>query len=163
MPKRLGIRKKRNRWYYRIQIKGRRIEKGSFRTAKEAHLARLDYLKKHNRKISPQYNFTVKEICIKYLNEHDKIYHKHPTVIKNEGICRNHIIPVLGNRKINDLTPNDIRQFQKYCIENKSQPGCFFKSLSLIFWKKIYSFSSIIQHPFSLLYIKFNIYSKKCE
>jgi hypothetical protein len=39
MPKYPGVRKKRNKWYYRFQYKGASIEQGSFDSAEEAHKA----------------------------------------------------------------------------------------------------------------------------
>jgi len=44
MPKYPGVRKKRNKWYYRLQYNNKRYEKGSFDTAQEANRSRLEHL-----------------------------------------------------------------------------------------------------------------------
>jgi hypothetical protein len=98
MPKYPGVRKKRERWYYRLQYKGKRIEKGSFLSAESAHRARLTHLKELQRHQVAPLNFTVEQLIIKYIDEHEKVYNRAPTAIKNEGICRNHIIPLIGRR-----------------------------------------------------------------
>ena len=120
MPKYPGVRKKRNKLYYRFQYKGASIEQGSFNSAEEAHKARLEHLRILKRhKLTPT-ELTVRQLCVKYLEEHERVYNRYPTFIKNEWTCRNHIIPMLEHKRIGTLTPNDMHQFQRYCIENKS-------------------------------------------
>lgn len=120
MPRYPGVRQKGKRWYFRVQYKHDRREYGPFDTAEDAYHARIDHLKQlRDRKSRPQ-NLTVEQLCIKYLEEHEKVYNRYSTLLKSEGICRNHIIPVLGKRRIGDLTPNEMRLFQKHLIQEKA-------------------------------------------
>ena len=121
MPHYPGVRKLGKRWFYRIQHKNKREQHGPYDTAQEASNARLDYLKKLKHQHTRPGNITVEQLCIKYLEEHEKVYNRHSTLEKNEGICRNHIIPILGKRRLEDLTPNEMRMFQKHCIQTKTQ------------------------------------------
>jgi len=121
MPHYPGVRKLGKRWFYRIQHKNRREQHGPFDTAQEAHQNRIDYLKKLKHQHTKPGNITVAQLCVKYLEEHEKVYNKHSTLRKSEGICRNHIIPILGKRRLDDLNPNEMRIFQKHCIQTKTQ------------------------------------------
>jgi integrase len=138
MPKYPCIRKKRNKWYYRLQYKGARIEQGSFDTAEESNQARLDHLQILQRHKLPPTELTVKKLCVKYLEEHAKVYTRYTTFIKNEATCRNHIIPMLGHKKIGKLTPNDMRHFHRYCIENKTPAVAHYTMKTL---KKVFNWA----------------------
>jgi integrase len=98
-------------------------------------LERLRVLKRHKL---PPTELTVRQLCVKYLEEHERVYNRYPTFIKNEGTCRNHIIPMLGHKRIGTLTPNDMRQFQRYCIENKSPAVAHYTMRTL---KKIFNWA----------------------
>jgi len=136
MPKYPGVRKKRNKWYYRLQYKGARIEQGSFETAEEANQARLEHLRILQRHQLPPTELTVKNLCVKYLEEHERVYNRYATFVKNEAICRNHIILMLGHKNIGKLTPNNMRQFQRSCIENKTPTVAHYTMRTL---KKIFN------------------------
>jgi hypothetical protein len=138
MPKYPGIRKKHERWYYRLQYHGHRIEKGSFTSAELAHRARLAHLKELQRHQVTPHNFTVEQLIVKYIEEHEKVYNRAPTAVKNEGICRNHIIPLIGSRRIADLKPSDMRQFQNHLFQNQT-PSVAYNTMRTI--KKIFNWA----------------------
>jgi len=121
MPNYPGTFKKRDRWYYRFQVKKHRYYSNrGYTSAKEAYTAELKHRREIDRQSITFHNLTLKQLCIKYLEEYETLYNKYPTIIKTEGICRNHIIPTLGNKKILSITVNDLRLFQNYCIKNKT-------------------------------------------
>jgi len=41
-----------------------------------------------------------KSFIIKYLKEYEFPNNRITTAVKNEGICRNHIVPVLGDQRL---------------------------------------------------------------
>jgi integrase len=126
MPRYPGVRKLGKNWFFRIQYKHQRIQEGPFDTAQEASEARAEYLRKLKAGTVTPGSITVKQLCIKYLEEHSKIYNRHTFYTKVEATCRNHIIPVIGTRRIGDLIPNDMRLFQKHCIQSTLPTGAPF-------------------------------------
>jgi len=51
MPKPAGVIKRCKKWYYRIQHKVKRIEKGGFNTASQASQTRIEHLRKLQEQI----------------------------------------------------------------------------------------------------------------
>jgi len=146
MPKPTGVLKRYKKWYYRISYKGKRIEKGGFTTAEQAYRARIEHIKKLQDQIIPPADITVRQLIIQYLEEHEKIYNRLSTVWKNEGTCRNHIIPYLGDRKVKGLKPTDMKKFQGFCVKNKTPSVAHYTMRTL---KKIFNWAmewEIIQY-----------------
>jgi hypothetical protein len=79
--------------------------------------AYLDKFKAKN--ISPQ-KITLQQFISKYLAEHEWTHNRISTVIKDEGICRNHIIPELGDRRLQDITTQDLHLFRNNLVKYKS-------------------------------------------
>ena len=138
MPKRTGVIKRRNRWYFRVQRNGQRIERGSWTTAEEAYNAKLVYEREVLTSQAPLTSLTVEQLIIKYLTEHEQVYNRHSTVIKNEGVCRNHIIPVIGTRRISELTPNIMRELQTHLMAHKTPSVSHYTMRTL---KKIFNWA----------------------
>lgn len=116
-----GVFKHRKKWYYRIQHNLVRVcsNKG-YDTALEAKLARAEHTTRLHKQSFQPAKIKLTEFIVKYLKEYAKPRNRSSTLKKTDGICRNHIIPNLGNMKMQDIKPFHIVQFQKYMIENKT-------------------------------------------
>lgn len=53
----------------------------------------------------------IKDWLNTWLNKYKKISIKLKTYIKYQNICENHIIPILGNYKLDELTQDHIQDF----------------------------------------------------
>jgi hypothetical protein len=76
----------------------------------------LDKLKA--KQVSPR-TITLKQFITKYLSEHEATHNRIATVIKAEGICRNHIIPEIGHRRLQDITTQDLVLFRSNLVNYK--------------------------------------------
>ncbi len=120
MPKYRGIIKRGNKYYYRIYRNGTQKEYGGFNSAEEAFRARNDHLSDINKGKTSPHDITVKDFIVKYLEDHEKVNNRISTFIKAEGICRNHIVPELGHRKLRSITTADLVYFQNNLIRYKT-------------------------------------------
>jgi integrase len=125
MPKYSGIRKIGSRWYYRYQRGKHRFVSKGYPTAEEAFAGRLDFMKRARADDTIQSSITVAEFCAKYLDEYSRHNVRHLTALKEEGLCRNHIIPILGTRRLQDLKPYHLAQFQNTIVKTKSPAVAF--------------------------------------
>ncbi len=100
MPKYPGVRKKRNRWYFRIQYNGKRIESGVYICAEDAYVERVKYLNGLQSKKVKMNNITLNEFIQLYIKQHDIPGNRSTTLKKTRGVCNKHIIPVLGDQKL---------------------------------------------------------------
>jgi len=131
MPKYRGVIKRSNKYYYRIYRNGAQKEYGGFSTAEEAFNARNEHLNDLNKgKFSP-YDITVRDFIVKYLEDHEKVNNRIATFIKAEGICRNHIVPELGHRKLRSITTADLVNFQNNLIRYKT-PSVAHNSMRIV-------------------------------
>jgi len=117
MPKYHGVRKKGRTWSYRI---GANYEKAGFETAEAAYRARNEHKERISQGEADINNITVYELIHRYLTDYEIPNNRQSTAIKTEGICRNHIIPYLGNKKIQQLKPYDIEIFKNKIVANKT-------------------------------------------
>jgi hypothetical protein len=125
MPKYSGIHKIRNLWYYRIQRGNRRIVSKGFDTVEEAFAERVRHLEQLRLSGVVQNDLTVAEFCKKYLEEYSQHNVRPITAKKEEGLCRNHIVPVLGTRRLRDLKPYHLAQFQNAVVKTKTPAVAF--------------------------------------
>ena len=127
MPKYKGISKKRNKWYYWIWYPDNKklVWYGGFDTAEEAHQSRINHEQKVLQDRIPLRDTALKSFIIKYLKEYEFPNNRITTAQKNEGICRRHIVPRLGDKKLQSLKPIDIVEFQNYLVAHKSKSVAF--------------------------------------
>ncbi len=113
MPKHKGTQKKGNNWYWYIDYRGRRYWSKGFDSAEEAAQKRI-LAKKHlieSTYIEPN-KITVKEFIIQYLNEYALTHMRELSIAVVEGNFRNHVIPAIGEIKLQDLQPYHILKLQ---------------------------------------------------
>jgi len=138
MPKYPKVTTRRGRFYYRFQYNQRRFELGGFDTAREAYeQGQKREQKLRSARIAPT-SLTVEQLIVQYLEEHERVYNRVPTAVKNEGICRNHIIPRLGKKRLTDIRPIDMRKFQNHCIRDKT-PAVAYNTMRTL--KKIFNWA----------------------
>ena len=117
MPKYKGVQKKRDKWYWYIDYKGKRYWSKGFDAAEDA--ARDRSLTK-NKMISGTYvdshKMTVRDFAIKYLEDYASGLSS-ATFLIREGNLRLYILPVIGNVKVQDLKPFHILTLQKKLLE----------------------------------------------
>ncbi len=120
MPKYPGVRKKRNRWYFRIQHNGKRIENGGYICAEDAYVERVKCLNNLQSKKLKINNITLTEFIQLYIKQHDIPGNRSTTLKKTRGICNKHIIPVLGDQKLSDLENFQLVMFKNTIVRNKT-------------------------------------------
>jgi len=133
MPKYIGVRKRgKNSYSYRIFDKGKEKEYSGYKTMAEAHRARKEHISELDKgKNLSKGEITFKKFIIRYLIDHVKIYNSSGTMQKTEGICRNHIVPKLGNKKLNAITTDDLFYFQKNLVRYKT-PSIAYNTMQTI-------------------------------
>jgi len=120
MPKRPGILKRWNRWYYRIYHAGAQREYGAFASQEDAYHARQQHLRELQKNQKPTADILLKDFVVLYLENHEKVHNRESTVIKAEGICRLHIVPALGRHKLRNITTSMLVEFQKDLVQHKT-------------------------------------------
>ncbi len=93
MPKYAGIRKIGSKWYYRFQYRNCKVTSKEYSGAEEAFTARLEHLKRARADDTIQNDLTVAQFCEKYIEEYSRHNVRPLTARKEEGLCRNHIVP----------------------------------------------------------------------
>ncbi len=121
MPKYKGIIKRGNRYYYRIYRHGLQTEHGGYRTAYEASREHIAHLKRLDDQDLEPSNIILKDFIILYLTEYEMPGNRTSTAAMAEGICRNHIVPELGNMKLRDIKPFHLVQFKNHLLKYKSE------------------------------------------
>jgi integrase len=120
VPKYTGVIKRYNRWYYRISIKGKWKEFGSYPSQEKAYRARLEHLHQIRIHEATPHNISFYEFTVKYLNEHVKTHNRIATLVKAESICRNHIIPELGKYRLHNITAETLLDFRNRLVTDKT-------------------------------------------
>lgn len=83
--------------------------KTTFKTKHAALMWEREFLNLRAGKALP--GLTVKELALKYLESMEKVW-RWSTYQTIENRCRNHVIPVIGNMKVEDITPQTIHAYQ---------------------------------------------------
>ncbi len=120
MPKYKGVIKRGSRYYYRI-YRGTQKEYGGYKTAEEANRERNAHLKRLDDQDLEPSSIIFKDFIIQYLKEYEVPNNRSTTAIKTEGVCRNHIIPELGNMRLRDIKPFHLVQFKNHLMKNKTE------------------------------------------
>lgn len=115
-----GIVKLRNKYYYRIQVNYKRKWSRGFDTQKEAYEDRIKKkYETYSKKIIPT-DITLEQLIKHYLEYYCKTHNRSTTLAKDEGVFRNHIIPILGKDKIQDLSSLQLEECISYFIRYKT-------------------------------------------
>ncbi|MCB1504988.1 MAG: tyrosine-type recombinase/integrase [Hyphomicrobiaceae bacterium] len=56
---------------------------------------------------------TVRELCMRFMDEHSRQHNKPNTILGYERNNRNHILPILGDRLVADITRKDIEDLKR--------------------------------------------------
>jgi len=120
-----GVIKRSNKYYYRIYRNGTQKEYGGFSTAEEAFNARNEHLNNIKKQNVEPSNILLQDFIIQYLKEYEIPNNRKTTAIKTEGICRNHIIPALGDKKLREIRHFHIVQFKNQLVKNKTESVAF--------------------------------------
>jgi len=112
--------KERNTWYVKFNVTdhtGKRYQKlkRGFATKREA----LDYERNFNPPKGE--NITFAQLYEIYMDDISNRL-KHSTLQSKIHIFKNHLLPYFGNRKIFDITPNDIRTWQNSYLDKGYAP-----------------------------------------
>jgi len=104
MPKYPNVVQRGKKFYYRYQYRKRRLEIGGFSTARQAYYEgrRYEDTTRYTASVS---DMTVTELCNNYIDKHARVWNRPTTVSDVIGICTNHIIPVIGEYRVRDITP----------------------------------------------------------
>jgi hypothetical protein len=129
MPRYKGIYKRKNKqgrytWYaqYVHNYKKYHIPWG-YRTAEEAARAREQFIKKfRSDKTIDKEKITVLEFAKIFLEKYGSRW-KDSTFIGKESIVRNHIVEILGDRRIGDIDPEDIQELSNHLYKKKLGTG----------------------------------------
>jgi hypothetical protein len=138
MPKYKGIYKRKNKkggytWYAYVDYNFKKYHvPGSYRSTEEARDARNEY----EKRLLAQQNIThrkcsVTEYAKIYLSEYKKIW-RTSTVIGVESIVRQHIVSVLGNKKINEIEPFDIQKIRSRLYSRNLKKSYIYQVLSTV-------------------------------
>ncbi len=118
MPKYKGVYKCKNKkgrytYYSYVDYKLRRYHvPGGFDTAEQARDARTKYEKELiENDLKYKKDITVQQFAEIYLEEYKNIWRK-STLIGKESIVRQHIVMVLGDKKISEITPFDVQKIR---------------------------------------------------
>ena len=111
MPKYRGIIKKKNLMYYGVWNNRTRKLKwySGFGSAEATHRSRLHKLEEIRSQNSDPSSMTIKDLCVYYLNEYGKKQLRKRTLCLIEQMMLSHIIPHIGNIKIQTLRPHHLK------------------------------------------------------
>lgn len=129
MPKYRGVQKKGNLWYWYIDYQRKRIYSRGFNTAEEASQdrAQAESRLKTGTYIST-HKITFDQFFEQYLEEHAHVNMRPTTVYCLEGRVRNHVLPRIGDMKLQDLKPYHIEKL-KNILARETSPFVTFNTM----------------------------------
>ena len=123
MPKLDGIYKKGNKYYGAKWYQGKTYTTSLFSSATEASEARQILIRKLNKGVDlNKKKITIQDFTSRYLKNY--IYGKRldPITVKSiENRIKNGIFPLIGNKKLSSLTPEDIQDVQNKLYRKYSE------------------------------------------
>lgn len=129
------LRERNGKWYYRIDLgkvngKRKQIERGSFKSSKEAkaamQLAMSEILQ--NGSIKENRDITVSEVFESFIINEAPITRKHATIVRYQSIYNNHITRI-GDRIIGELTKQDLQEFITKLVTEYNLSNDYVKSI----------------------------------
>jgi integrase len=63
---------------------------------------------------------SIAELCERFMVEHSRQHNKPLTVLGYERNIRNHVLPIMGNRTVAEITRNDIEDFKRRIREGRT-------------------------------------------
>ena len=113
----ISQRKDNKSWQYDTKdVTGKRLRKSGFKTKKEAELALAQVTVNNGKGLSNVVDkkITMADACIDFLDNYVENHCKTKTKYEYKGIIKKKIIPFFNNKKLIDITQDDIEQFIKY-------------------------------------------------
>ena len=129
------LRERNGKWYYRIDLgkvngKRKQIERGSFKSSKEAkaamQLAMSEILQ--NGSIKENKDITVSEVFESFITNEAPITRKHATIVRYQSIYNNHITRI-GDCIIGKLTKQDLQEFITKLVTEYNLSNDYVKSI----------------------------------
>jgi hypothetical protein len=123
MPKHDGVYKKGNKYYGAKWYKGKTYTTALFSTATEASEARQVLIRKLTKGVDlNKKNITIQDFTSRYLQNYIHGKRLDPITIKSiENRIKNGIFPLIGNKKLSSLTPEDIQDVQNKLYSKYSE------------------------------------------
>jgi len=120
MPKHKGTQKKGNKWYWYIDYRGDRHWSRGFSSAEEAAMDRTRQKNKfHDGTHINANTITFQEFAIEYLKRHVSQFRRGTFEIRE--IClRKHILPILGNLRLQDIRPYHVEELQNTLLKSNT-------------------------------------------
>lgn len=137
-----SIRRKGKTWTYRVYVstidgQNKQIEKGGFKTKKEAELALTKFVNDYEETgIYPENKrITFNEVYEEFIELEGKLTLAYATLKKYDSVYRNHFKPAFGNLYVYSVTPKVLEKFVNDKAEKYSEEFVkgMFKSLKCIF------------------------------
>lgn len=137
------LRERDGKWYYRIDLgkvngKRKQIERGSFKTSKEAKAAMQLAISEllQNGSIKENKNITVGEVFESFIVYEAPITRKYSTIVRYQSLYKNHISR-LSDRVIGDLTKQELQEFITRLVTEYNLSNDYVKSIYnflLVLW-----------------------------
>ena len=121
MPKHKGVQKKRNKWYWYIDYRGRRYWSKGFNTAEQAARDRAKVKKQlFDGTYIEKNKLTLEEFIIQYLKDYALPSLRRSCCIQIETMARKNIIPYIGDIELQNLKPYHIERLKNKLLLNQS-------------------------------------------